>query len=137
MSALDEKRFTAKGKEWTARFDFNSVCDFEETTGRGFFELMGPLIAAGKGLKGDKEDAKAIAALVSTFKMSDIRAVLYTALQEAHPEVTLRETGLLIKDMGFEKAMEVASWALAKGMGEADEEEAVAAAENPPTAQAA
>ena len=34
MSAIDSKRFTALGKSWTVRFDFNAQCAIEEETGR-------------------------------------------------------------------------------------------------------
>jgi len=114
MSRLDDKRFTALGSEWIARFDFNATCALEEDTGESFYAVAAPFLA-----QLDKDDAadpaKVLAALGGRYN-SRIRLILFHALSGAH-EVTLQEVGEIIGDIGLQAAMEVVLWAIVKGMG--------------------
>jgi hypothetical protein len=113
MSRLDEKRFTALGVEWIARFDFNATCAIEEKTGKGFYEFVGPLL-----VKLDAEDAKDTAKVFSAIKgirQSDIRLVLFHALSDAH-DVTIEDVGKIIQDIGTAEAMAIMAWAIVQAM---------------------
>lgn len=127
MSRIDEKRFTALGVEWIARFDFNATCAIEEETGESFYAVAAPFLAQlDADAQGDP--AKVLAALGGRYN-TRIRLLLFHALSGAH-EVTLEETGAIIGDIGLQAAMEVVLWAIAKGIGadpSADEGNAIKA----------
>jgi len=115
MSAIDSKRFTALGKSWTVRFDFNAQCAIEEETGRGFLEIVGPMLVQLD--EEDRDDAVKVMQAVRALRMSDIRLVFHHALQAEHPEVDRLHAGTLIEAIGMGGAMEVVAWAIARGMG--------------------
>lgn len=113
MSRLDEKRFTALGQEWIARFDFNATCAIEEETGKGFYEFVAPLL-----IQLDAEDAKnpeKVMQAIIGLRQSDIRLVIYHALSGAH-EVTLEDVGDIIQAIGTPAAMGIIAWAIARAM---------------------
>lgn len=119
MSRLDEKRFTALGQEWIARFDFNATCAIEEETGKGFYEFVAPLL-----IQLDTEDAKdpeKVMKAIIGLRQSDIRLVIYHALSGAH-EVTLEDVGDIIQEIGTPAAMGVIAWAIARAMPSASDE---------------
>lgn len=120
MSALDSKRFAALGKNWTARFSFNAQCAIEEETGRGFFELVGPMLI--KLDDEDRDDAAKVMAAMSALRTSDIRLVFHHALLAEHPDLTRHEAGELIEAIGMGGAMEVVAWAIARGVAGANDE---------------
>lgn len=113
MSRLDEKRFTALGVEWTARFDFNATCAIEAETGKGFYEFVSPLLV--KLEAEDAEDPGKVFDAVKGLRQSDIRLVLFHALADAH-EVTLEEVGEIIQDIGTAQAMGIVAWAIVQAM---------------------
>lgn len=113
MSRLDEKRFTALGVEWIARFDFNATCAIEEETGKGFYEFVAPLII--QLSEEDAKDPEKVMQAVIGLKQSDIRRVIYHALSGQH-EVTLEEVGEIIQDIGTPAAMGIIGWAIARAM---------------------
>lgn len=114
MSRLDEKRFSALGTEWVARFDFNATCAIEEETGESFYAVAAPFLAQlDQDAKADP--GKVLAALGGRYN-TRIRLLLFHALSGAH-EVTLEETGAIIGDLGLQGAMEIVLWAIAKGIG--------------------
>lgn len=109
--ASDEKTFTALGKDWTARFDFNAVCALEDRYDRPFLELVSPFMASVE--VGD--DASAIAA-ASRIKFSDLRAILHQSLLRHHPGVTLDDVGEIVSDIGLDNAMPIVAWAIMSAM---------------------
>lgn len=114
MAAIDEKRFTALGQEWVARFDFNAICEMEERTGQSFFALVSPFL---NGLtEADKDDQAKVLAAAKAIRVSDVRMVLHQSLLACQPETTLADTGNIVGDIGLDKAMEVVGWAIMKGM---------------------
>jgi hypothetical protein len=115
MSAIDEQRFKALGREWTARFDFNAICEIEERRdGRAFLEIVAPML--------QKIDASEAAnpsrqlAAASALRFSDVRMILWQALLGAQPDTTEAETGEVIAEIGFGEAMRLVAWAIAKGL---------------------
>lgn len=131
MSRLDEKRFTALGVEWIARFDFNATCAIEQETGKGFYEFVGPLL-----IQLDKEDAgdpvKVMAAMKG-IRQSDIRLVIFHALSGAH-DVTLEQVGDIIQDIGPAGAMGIVAWAMTQAMAPGGDAEPEGNAKAPPKA---
>lgn len=113
MSRLDEKRFTALGQEWIARFDFNATCAIEDETGKGFYEFVGPLMV--RLDKEDLDDPDKVFAAIKGIRQSDIRLVLFHALAGAH-DVTLETVGEIIQELGTAEAMGVVAWAIAQAM---------------------
>lgn len=113
MSRLDEKRFTALGQEWIARFDFNATCAIEAETGKGFYEFVGPLMIQLD--ENDAQDPAKIFAAIKGLRQSDVRLVLYHALSGAH-EVSLEDVGDIIQDIGTADAMGIVAWAIAQAM---------------------
>lgn len=129
MSRLDEKRFTALGVEWIARFDFNATCAIEEETGKGFYEFVAPLL-----IQLDAEDAKnpeKVMQAIIGLRQSDIRLVIYHALRGAH-EVTLEDVGDIIQEIGTPAAMGIIAWAIARAMPSASADAEVDEGNAPP-----
>ena len=114
MSVLDSKRFKALGLDWTARFDFNAVCELEELTGRGFVEVVGPFLQ--KVDERDRQDPKKVLAAMKALRFSDIRKVLFVSLLETQPEVTEQDVGKIVDDIGFTETMAIVGWAIVRGM---------------------
>lgn len=113
MSRLDEKRFTALGQEWIARFDFNATCAIEDETGDSFYDVAAPFLE-----QLDKAEATNPAAalkLLGNRYNSRIRLLLFHALSDAH-DVTIEKVGDIIGDVGLAKATELVLWAIAKGL---------------------
>ena len=113
MSA-DEKTFAALGQDWTARFDFNSICEIEERYDRPFLDMVGPMLS-GVGMA-DKDDPAKVAAAAARIKFSDLRAILHQALLARHADVTLPVAGEIIGEIGLEGVMEIVGWAVVKAM---------------------
>lgn len=127
MSALDEKRFKALGRDFVARFDFNAMCAVEQARGgAGFLEIAGPFLQQLD--EQDREDpAKAIAA-AQKLKFADVRLILCEALRHAEPNIDETDAGKIIGSIGLQAAMEVVAWAIVKAMGGGTGD----AGENPP-----
>lgn len=112
--AADDKRFTALGQEWIARFDFNSVCELEERYDQPFLAIVAPMLG---GLdESDRNNPEKQAEAASRIRMSDIRTILHQTLAANHEGVTLERAGEIIADMGIESAMEVIAWAVMKAL---------------------
>lgn len=115
MSRLDEKRFTALGQQWTARFDFNATCAIEDETGESFYAVAAPFLE-----QMDKQDiadpAKVLAALGKRYN-SRIRLILFHALGGEDAGLDLKTVGQIITDIGLQEATAVVLWAIAKGIG--------------------
>ena len=114
MSAVDQKTFTALGQEWTARFDFNSICEIEDRTGRPFLSVVAPFMS--RIDLSDIENPEKIAAAASELRMSDFRSILYQSLRAKHPDVTINKAGEIVADMGLDGVMPVIVWAIQKGL---------------------
>ena len=131
MSRLDEKRFTALGVEWTARFTFNATCAVEEDTGESFYAVAAPFLTAID--KGDADNPEKVLAALGARKNSVIRLLLFHALADKH-DVTLEQVGDIIGDIGFQEAMGIVLWAIGKALGAGDEDEEGNAKAPPPAA---
>lgn len=118
MSRLDEKRFTARGQEWIARFSFNATCAIEDETGESFYAVAAPFITAID--KGDAEDPAKVLAMLGARKNSVIRLMLFHALSGNH-EVTLEEVGDLIDAIGLQEATAIVLWAIGRALGAGDD----------------
>lgn len=121
MSRLDEKRFTAGGREWIARFDFNAQCAIEEDSGKAFWAFVSPLLVQLD--EKDAQDPAKILAAMTALRKSDVRLLLFHALAGQHEGLALEDVGDLIQEIGFGAAMEIAVWALAQAMPSAPDDE--------------
>jgi hypothetical protein len=117
--AVDEKRFYALGKEWVARFDFNSICELEERYDRPFLDLVAPFL--GSVQVSEVEDEAKLVQAASLIKFADLRAILHQSLLTHQPETTLAETGEIVGEVGLTAMMGVVAWAIAKAMPKGDE----------------
>lgn len=129
MSAVDEKRFKALDREWTARFDFNAMCEIEERCGRPFLEIVAPML---QRVDTSSADQASLIGAARAIRMSDIRLLFHQSLLGAHPEVTEIDAGELIAAIGFTEAMGIVAWAVVRGIGSGEGSDAAGAA-NPPT----
>lgn len=115
MSRLDEKRFTALGRQWIARFDFNATCAIEDETGESFYAVAAPFIEQLD--QNDANDpAKVLKALGGRYN-SRIRLLLFHALGGEEAGLTLGQVGDIIGDIGLQEAMGIVLWAIARGLG--------------------
>lgn len=71
---LDKKRYLF--------FDLNAMCSFQEVTGKNLFE------------------AKVFKRVLTKMEPVDLRALLWACLLDDDPDLTLREAGKLMQDMG-------------------------------------
>lgn len=126
--AADEKRFSALGRDWIARFDFNAICEIEDRFDRPFLEMVAPLLSGVS--EADKSDPVKVAQAASRIKMSDLRAIMYQSLLDAQPETTATDTGNIIADIGIDGAMGIVGWAVVKAMPSGGGDGAASA--NPP-----
>ena len=85
-----EASFELDGKKYRLRFSWNAAAEFEEPAGRSFYDAADAL-AAGR------------------LSVRTLRAMLWAGLQEHHPELTLREAGVLIERIG-----QVEAWPLVR-----------------------
>ncbi len=115
MSRLDEKRFTALGQEWTARFDFNATCAIEEETGKGFYEVVAPYLVQLD--EHDRQDPGKVLEVLKGISNSTTRLVLFHALSEHSQQiVTLEKVGEIIQDIGRLEAQKIVTWAIIRGL---------------------
>lgn len=133
MAAVDEKRFSALGQAWVARFDFNAMAELEERDpqGRAFFEIVAPMLVR----LDDDERADPVRQLaaVKAIRMADIRAIFEQSLQSAHPGTTAEQTGEIIGELGFSEAMGVVAWAVVKALGNTSADDDATAGNAPKT----
>lgn len=114
MSRLDEKRFTALGVEWIARFNFNATCAIEDETGESFYTVAAPFLQQMD--KDDAADPAKVLAMLGGRHNSTIRLLLFHALGHHH-EVTKAEVGDIIDELGLQGAMEIVLWAIGRALG--------------------
>jgi hypothetical protein len=95
------------GKVWTARLDFNALCEYEDATGR---------------------DAMADFQSFETGKVRPkvMRDIVHALLAHHHPGVTLQEAGVVMS-----KAPEILERTFTAAMPEADEGNVEAAGKKP------
>jgi len=108
-----EASFEVDGKTWRLRFDWNTLADFEQASGKVATTVID---AMGDG----------------TGTMTDVRAMFWAALQEHHPGVGLREAGRLVA-AGMQAFHRAAKSGLPGADDEADPAEKTTAA-TPPAA---
>lgn len=114
MSAVDSQRFIALGQEWTARFDFNSICEIEERTGQTFMAAAAPFLALIDPEQVGK--ASSMVALAERVSFSNMRLLLCWALEGAHPDITLHRAGEIVNEIGMAETMALLSVAIARGL---------------------
>lgn len=114
MSAIDEQRFTALGREWVCRFDFNAICAIEERTGEPFMAIAAPFLGALQ--LQDSGDAGTLVAVAAKLRMSDVRMVMHQALLSAQPSATEELAGEIIGEAGLDTAFGIVGWAISKAM---------------------
>ncbi|MEW7009489.1 hypothetical protein [Lentilitoribacter sp. EG35] len=73
-----EKSFKALGKDWVLVYTTNSLCEMEDKSGKGAPELF------------------------NDGKITSMRYLLWGALVERHEDITLRECGNIIDELGME-----------------------------------
>ncbi len=88
-----EASFEVAGRAYRLKFDWNAAAEFEEAAGR-------PLSDALLDVAREKLSAKSL------------RAMLWAGLQPHHPEVTLKDAGRLIDEMGRREAQRLMGAAL-------------------------
>jgi hypothetical protein len=114
--AADERKFAALGQDWTARFDFNSICALEERYDRPFLDLVAPFMASVElNDDGEPDEASAVAA-ASKIKFSDLRAIFHQSLLSHQPATSAEDAGSVIADMGLDAAMHIITWAIMVAM---------------------
>jgi hypothetical protein len=119
MSRLDEKRFTALGQEWIARFDFNATCAIEDETGQGFYEVVAPYLVQLD--EHERQDPGKVLEVLKGIRNSTTRMVLFHALADQH-DVTPELVGKIIQDIGRLEAQRIVTWAIVRGLdGDADQ----------------
>lgn len=122
MSALDEKKFIAIGRTWTARFGFNAMCAVEVETGEGFLGLVVPMLARLDAAKAT-DQATQVAALAG-IRMTTVGVLLRHALAKAHPDIDDETIEAIFADIGLDGALDVVAWAVAQAMGiDSDDDE--------------
>ena len=112
--AADEKKFTALGRDWTARFDFNAICAIEERYDKPFLEMVAPLLGAVD--EKDRDNPSAIASAAAGIKFSDLRTILHQSLLHHAPDTTIEVAGDIIGDIGLTETMELVGWAVIQAM---------------------
>jgi hypothetical protein len=111
---VDEKHFTALGKEWVCRFDFNSICDLEERYDRPFLELVAPFL--GSVDVADVGNETALVQAAAKIKFADLRAIFHQSLVAAQPDTTQAMAGEVIQAVGLSEVMSIVAWAITKAM---------------------
>ncbi len=133
MSSVDSKRFAALGKNWTARFDFNSAIALEDLYDKSFMEIVAPFLM--RLDEADRHNPEKALAAAKAIRLGDIRAILEEALRGEHPEITTDEVGSICAAIGVGKATQIVAWAIVQALPtvEADDETGGASSDkNPP-----
>ena len=113
-----EVTFDVAGESYVMRRSWNSICELEGLTGRGFYTLSmelaswGPPVERGKP---KKESAAEVNARMDRIRGSTLRAVFCAMLRDERPGMTLREAGDLMDALGTEKVIEFVMLAFERG----------------------
>lgn len=98
-----EASFEVAGKKLTLLFDANAFCDIEDA-------LSTPDNQVGM--------SEILEALQKGMNMKTFRAIFHGGLLAHHPEMTLRQAGAVISDLGFDEAAKHLGDAIRKAMPE-------------------
>ncbi|MGL5447900.1 MAG: hypothetical protein ACRDBL_11380 [Rhabdaerophilum sp.] len=110
---MDEKRFTALGQEWIARFDFNATCAIEDETGESFYTVVSPYLVQLD--EQERKDPEKLLTVLKGIKSTTTRLVLFHALSYEH-DVTIEKVGEIIQSMGRSEAQKLVTWAILRGL---------------------
>lgn len=99
-----EVEFTADGKAYFLRFSTNAVCELEEVTGLGANAISRELGAWGPPVDGKgkpkAETAEQATARLDRVRVTLVRQVFWASLRDRHPDVTIKEAGDLMAEIG-------------------------------------
>lgn len=99
-----EVAFAAGGKTYTLVYNTNALCELEEETGRGFTDIMLEFQAwatpTGDDGKPADETPEQIAARVKSMRLGLVRAVFWAGLREHHEQITVKQAGNLMTEVG-------------------------------------
>jgi hypothetical protein len=114
-----EVTFDVAGVPYMLRRSWNSICELEGLTGRGFYAMMAELQTWGPPLdkngKPKIETAEQSAQRAAKISVSTLRAVFCAMLRDHKPELSLRQAGDLMDAIGIEKTIEHVMTAFARG----------------------
>lgn len=97
--------FEVGGKVWSLHYTTNGMCELESAAGCGAMQFLQRL-----------ETTSA-----QSLSFGDVRLLFWAGLQEHHPEVTVRDAGALITDLGgIGQAMDLTGQAVADSLPEPD-----------------
>ena len=85
-----EVKFVAAGQHYVLRFSNNALCELEDATGRGALEVAADLQGAG-------DDNTKI-------RFKTVRTLFWAGLTDHHPDLTEKDAGNILQDLGLEKA---------------------------------
>lgn len=99
-----ETTFEARGKKYTLVYSANAYASLEEELNCGIFEIYDRLNSwspprDAKG-KPKHETAEQTAARMAGVRIGFARAVFWAGLLDRHPEITIREAGDLMSEVG-------------------------------------
>lgn len=89
---LGEVPIDIDGETYKISLSLNAMCELEEAFGKPLLEVIGDLEAA-------QDDPKKL-------KVTTIRMLVWGALQDNHPDITLKKAGLLAGRAGLPVVME-------------------------------
>lgn len=96
--------FMVGGKTYILRLSVNAICELEEKLQRGFMTVADEILKWSPPMdaKGNLLPEVPAAAIkrIGAMKMGTIRAILWAALRDHHPEVTLVQVGEMIAEIG-------------------------------------
>ena len=111
--------FEVDGKAYAIRRSWNSICELEGLTGQGFYTLSMELAAWGPPLdaKGrpKKETEQEMRQRMGRIRGSTLRAVFCAMLREQVPDISLREVGDMMDELGTPKVLELVMLAFERG----------------------
>lgn len=106
----------ALGRAWKLVFDFNAMCNIEETYDRPFMQVVSRLFPTVK--PEDMTDAEKVAQAAMSVRFTDLRAILRAALNRHQPDATGETAGDIVQALGMEAAIELVAWAVKAAVGE-------------------
>lgn len=116
-----EVSFDVDGVTYTLHYSTNAYCELEDLLGRGFGDIAMEMQSWSPPLGPDKkplpETAEVAQKRIGKIKLSLMRAVFWAGLRDRHPDITVRQAGDLMSDMGGGgPVMEQVSRAMAAAM---------------------
>jgi hypothetical protein len=99
-----EVAFEVKGVTYTLHYSTNASCELEDLLNRGSVDIALEMQSWSPPLGPDKkplpETAEAALRRVRKIKLSLMRAVFWAGLRDFHPELTVKDVGNLMSEMG-------------------------------------